>query len=326
MVTFELASLFALIGASVAPCEQPLNCGEFNKSTVCNHTFAGCDVCDTCCHSWLKPVDICDGCVQDECTSGRHPDCCVSFECGTNGRCTRAFRATGAYPTLAACEEACKAPSIVCTGSSANLSTADCSAWLTTIRASPYFAQNCNELSHLEDPCSCGHIGCDSDRIVSIIFGEPNPLHSPFNASKEDCLSMLTGLQQLVFSSKHGSIVGPVPAWLIALTSLTHIDFQGNRLTGTIPSQLAELTKLTALVLSHTQLTGTIPPQLAKLTRLSTFCVDDDSLTGTVPSLPFEQYTGNCCIGGGGGNKFKCPLPPGHGACLCSGRGNMQCS
>jgi hypothetical protein len=104
-----LTSLFALIDASAAPCEQPLNCGEYNTSTVCNHTFTGCDVCDTCCHPWLKPVDICNGCVEDECTSGRHPDCCVSFEC-LNGQCQRAYLATGSYPTMAACEKVCKAP------------------------------------------------------------------------------------------------------------------------------------------------------------------------------------------------------------------------
>jgi hypothetical protein len=100
-----LSSLFALIRAS-APCEQPLNCGEYNKSSVCNHTFTGCDVCDTCCQSWLKPVDMCDGCVEDECTSGRHPNCCVSFEC-VNGQCQRAALATGKYPTMASCEKAC---------------------------------------------------------------------------------------------------------------------------------------------------------------------------------------------------------------------------
>jgi hypothetical protein len=67
-------------------------------------------VCDTCCHSWLKPIDICDGCVQDECASGCHPDCCVSFECdATSGQCKRAFSTTGAYPNRSACEETCKA-------------------------------------------------------------------------------------------------------------------------------------------------------------------------------------------------------------------------
>jgi hypothetical protein len=83
-----------------------LNCGEFNNSKVCGHTFTGCDVCDTCCKSWLKPVDSCNACVKDECASGRHPDCCVSFEC-VNGQCQRAYLATGVYPNMTACEKAC---------------------------------------------------------------------------------------------------------------------------------------------------------------------------------------------------------------------------
>jgi hypothetical protein len=32
---------------ALTPCILPLNCGEYNKSKVCNHTFAGCNVCDT---------------------------------------------------------------------------------------------------------------------------------------------------------------------------------------------------------------------------------------------------------------------------------------
>jgi hypothetical protein len=109
---------------------------------VCGHTFSGCDVCDTCCHSWLKPVDICNGCVQDECTSGRHPGCCVSFECdATSGQCNRAFRATGAFLNRSACEEGCQVPAVACTGSSSNLDQADCFNWISTVRSSPYFAK-----------------------------------------------------------------------------------------------------------------------------------------------------------------------------------------
>jgi hypothetical protein len=44
--------------------------------------------------------------VADECTSGRHPDCCVNFEC-VDGKCERAFRATGNYPSPLACDMAC---------------------------------------------------------------------------------------------------------------------------------------------------------------------------------------------------------------------------
>jgi hypothetical protein len=87
-------------------CPVPLNCGVHNNTDICAHKFAGCDVCNTCCHPWLKSQSSCDGCVADECTSGRDPDCCVSFQC-VDGKCQRAFRATGEYPSSLACEVAC---------------------------------------------------------------------------------------------------------------------------------------------------------------------------------------------------------------------------
>jgi hypothetical protein len=93
-------------------CEIPLNCGMYNNSEVCGHKYTICDVCTTCCHEWLKPQSICDGCVADECTSGRDPDCCVSFQC-VDGKCQRAFRATGNYPSLIACEETCGGQQVV---------------------------------------------------------------------------------------------------------------------------------------------------------------------------------------------------------------------
>jgi hypothetical protein len=198
--------------ASFAPCAQPLNCGEYNNSRVCNHSFTGCDVCDTCCKSWLKPVDICNGCVSDECTSGRHLDCCVSFGCDvTNGQCKRAFRSTGAYPNISECEKSCKAPVPICIGSSANLTSSDCVAWVTAVRSSPYFAQAnppaCQELSYLEDPCSCtGAIGCKDGRIVSVSL---NQRHLDFNANKESALSLLDGLQSIEMYAN--SMSGPVP-------------------------------------------------------------------------------------------------------------------
>jgi hypothetical protein len=87
-------------------CDAPLNCGMYNNTEICGHKYTICDVCDTCCHEWLKPQNICDACVVDECTSGRNPDCCVSFEC-VNSKCQRAFRATGKYPSIDACKAAC---------------------------------------------------------------------------------------------------------------------------------------------------------------------------------------------------------------------------
>jgi hypothetical protein len=39
----------ALKSIALAPCEVPLNCGEYNNTKVCNHSFTTCDVCDTWC-------------------------------------------------------------------------------------------------------------------------------------------------------------------------------------------------------------------------------------------------------------------------------------
>jgi hypothetical protein len=81
-----------------------LNCDHVDYS-VCE-PYVGCNVCDTCCHPWLKAQSICDGCVENECTSKSNHDCCVSFEC-VSGRCQRAFRAEGKYPSFVACKAAC---------------------------------------------------------------------------------------------------------------------------------------------------------------------------------------------------------------------------
>ena len=148
----------------------------------------------------MKPIDICDGCVQDECTSGRHPDCCASFDCdAANGQCKRAFRATGAFPNRSACEEGCQVPAVVCTGSSSNLDQADCANWVAAVRSSAYFAKAnppaCQEFSHLGDPCSCtGVIGCSGGRITSVDLARRG---LAFNASGESSLGLLDGLQHI---------------------------------------------------------------------------------------------------------------------------------
>jgi hypothetical protein len=141
-------------------------------------------VCDTCCHSWLKPIDICDGCVQDECASGRGPpDCCVSFEC-VDGQCQRAYRATGTYPNMSACMMACEAPS-VCTGSSVNLTSGNCIAW-QRFSLNPLHREwaegKCGAKVHT-DPCSCtfgpypagyDKVGCTNGRITRLFMYGPD--------------------------------------------------------------------------------------------------------------------------------------------------------
>jgi Leucine-rich repeat (LRR) protein len=219
---------------------------------------------------------------------------------------------------------------------------------MTTVRSSSYFAKAtppaCQELSHLEDPCSCtGIIGCNS-RIVSVDLSSRG---LALDASQDDSLSLLSGLQHLVL--ENNSLWGAVPGWLMTglsavdlddnhltgtipsqlaeLTDLNELDIRGNHLNGTIPSQLAELAVLVSLRLQNNNLTGTIPSELAELTGLSLFDVNVNQLTGLVPSLPFKQYTGNCCLSPIDQqiNHFTCPLPAGAADCKCNGSTGVVC-
>jgi hypothetical protein len=111
-------------------------------------------------------------------------------------------------------------PAVVCIGSSSNLDPVDCANWATTVRSSSYFAKAnppaCQDASHLEDPCSCtGIIGCEGGRIVSVKL---NSRKIAIDASQDASLSLLSGLQHLEMSTN--SLLGPVPAWLMNLTSL----------------------------------------------------------------------------------------------------------
>jgi predicted outer membrane repeat protein len=56
-------------------CVVPPNCGFHNDTTVCSHTFKGCNVCPTCCKSYIKNDKDCAGCEESECKNG-HPECC----------------------------------------------------------------------------------------------------------------------------------------------------------------------------------------------------------------------------------------------------------
>ena len=149
------------------------------------------------CKPWLKPVDICNGCVRDECTSGRQPDCCVSFLCdATNGQCIRAFRATGAYTNISACAMECEASPSACTGSSANLTSGDCHAWQHFSR-DPHFSATLLAKcpAAVLDPCSCtfyDHVQCADGRITHLNMNGQS-LAGPFPAS----LLKLAGLTLL---------------------------------------------------------------------------------------------------------------------------------
>jgi hypothetical protein len=227
----------------------------------------------------------------------------------------------------------------------------DCSNWISTVRSSAYFAKAnppaCQELSHLGDPCSCtGVIGCSGGRITSVTLGHRG---LAFNATDESSLGLLDGLQHIDLggNSSTNALTGPVPEWLLNLTSLNFVSFNHNQLTGTVPAELGALTglnvlrfnsnKLTGTVpaklgamtglifldFAGNQLTGTVPAELGALTGLNVLGFQNNQLTGTVPALPFKQYTVECCLSP---NKFSCPLPADAAACICNGRPGVACT
>jgi hypothetical protein len=118
-----------------------------------------------------------------------------------------------------------------------------------------------------------------------------------FNATDESSLGLLDGLQHI--DVVRNALTGPVPEWLLNLTSLNFVSFNNNQLTGTVPAELGALTGLNWLDLWN------------------------NHLTGTVPALPFKQYTRNCCLSP---NKFSCPLPADAAACICNGKPGVACT
>jgi hypothetical protein len=184
----------------------------------------------------LNTSDSCDGCVQDECTSGRHPDCCVSFECDEwHGQCKRAFSTTGAYPNRSSCEKVCQVPAVVCTGSSSDLAHADCSAWKDLYDSTN--GANWTRCSDARsDPCSCNFYDdyeegtkCTDGHITYIGFYTNN-------------------------------LRGSIPSSLGKLSKLNNLELVDNKLHGSIPSSLGQLSELTELRLYQNMLTGLVPP------------------------------------------------------------------
>jgi hypothetical protein len=101
---------------------------------------------------------------------------------------------------------------------------------------------------------------------------------------------------------------------------------QGLPGSGGIPVALLDLTGLEFFDLKVNRLSGTIPSQLTALVNLSLFDVNINHLTGAVPSLPFKQFTGNCCLNSQRTNNFTCPLPAGAADCKCNdGAGLVYC-
>jgi Leucine-rich repeat (LRR) protein len=200
-----------------------------------------------------------------------------------------------------------------CNGTSASLHDDDCVAWQSVIRNSSWFTTAqpvaCQEQSQLADPCSCTDvIGCSEGRIVGV------DLHSrslTLNASADDSLSRLGGLQTLVLSNTYPNpdkaLVGPLPSWLGKLAgSLVHLDLLANQMTGPIDGvkgllnlnyldlsanrfsgpidSVKGLLKLKYLGLSVTQLSGPIDA-VEGLIQLNVLSLEITQLSGTIDAV-----------------------------------------
>jgi hypothetical protein len=161
-------------------------------------------------------------------------------------------------------------------------------------------------------------IGCSGGRITSVVLTNKG---LAFNLTDESSLGLLYGLQHIDFN--RNSLTGPVPKWLLNLTSLNYVNFGVNQLTGTVPAELGALTGLTYLNFYSNHLTGTVPAELGALIGLTALSFNINQLTGTVPAIPFKQYTANCCLSP---NKFSCPLPADAAACVCNGKPGVVCN
>jgi Leucine-rich repeat (LRR) protein len=242
-----------------------------------------------------------------------------------------------ANPLPAGAASNCKATGdhLACDGNSADLNDADCRIWQQVVAPSKYFTTAeppaCNEPRHHADPCSCeGVVGCQDGRIVSINLGRRA---LSFNASEDDSLSHLNGLQRLDLS--YNKLVGSLPQWLERLAgSLLDLALDDNQLGGTL-DVVAKLGKLTSLDLRAAFLVGTLHPlaqlsslvsldlrynlvhgsidALAKLTSLTTLLLDTGSvgtqyqLSGninaltkltslTTLSLAYQQFNGSIAV------------------------------
>lgn len=84
------------------------------------------------------------------------------------------------------------------------------------------------------------------------------------------------------------SISGPIPAWLMSLKQLEHVDLEGNSLTGALPSSVSDLSSLKFMSLADQQsdggigLSGTLPA-FAGIPALQELHLQSNQLTGSIP-------------------------------------------
>ncbi|KAJ3015400.1 UNVERIFIED_CONTAM: hypothetical protein HDU68_012755 [Siphonaria sp. JEL0065] len=77
--------------------------------------------------------------------------------------------------------------------------------------------------------------------------------------------------------------VGPIPAEIGGLKSLTHLQLTKGRLEGRIPVEVCDLVHLTMLDLSANWLSGEIPCEIGRLKALTLLNLSENGFTGLIP-------------------------------------------
>jgi hypothetical protein len=80
-------------------------------------------------------------------------------------------------------------------------------------------------------------------------------------------------------------LTGRLPSELALLSTLLHLDMDGNLLSGPIPSELWRMTQLKDLIIGYNQLTGTLSDELSGLVELERLNIGPNGITGSLPSL-----------------------------------------
>jgi hypothetical protein len=94
-----------------APCQVPRNCGDKNGTTVCGHTFTGCEfTCPFCCNPYY--IAACDSCTEYKCkpVPPLPPPVTTKYSCVTmpHDHCMEV--SSGYFPSAKDCEKACEQP------------------------------------------------------------------------------------------------------------------------------------------------------------------------------------------------------------------------
>ncbi|XP_059624251.1 probable LRR receptor-like serine/threonine-protein kinase At5g10290 isoform X2 [Cornus florida] len=141
------------------------------------------------------------------------------------------------------------------------------------------------------NPCTWSKISCDSsNNVISVSLSSMG-----FFGVLSPEIGALTTLTQILLQGNR--ITGGIPKEFGNLTSLTMLNLESNHLTGEIPPSLGNLKKLQFLFLNQNNLTGAIPESLSSLPNLSNLQLASNGLSGQIPELLFQvsnyNFTGN---------------------------------